>query len=224
MTRTVNDFKRPDSALVAQYREVAGCYSASCVFADVRHRRGVMHSSIKPILSGKLVGPALAVKLSPGDLVDPLDALMLAQSGDVIVVDANGETETSVWGGLMGGLCLQRGVKGAIVDGAVRDIDELRDMEFLLFSRSVTPRGTHTMYSGRKDELQINVPISCGGVVVHPGDMIVGDENGVTVIPRADVESVLELAREQAQREEATRQQIAKGKTVEQLLDEFGRI
>ena len=103
MTRTVNDFERPDSALVAQYREVAGCYSASCVFADVQHRRGVMHSSIKPILSGKLVGPALAVKLSPGDLVDPLDALMLAQSGDVIVVDANGETETSVWGGLMGG-------------------------------------------------------------------------------------------------------------------------
>ena len=224
MTRTVNDYERPNSALVAQYREVANCYSASCVFADVQHRRGVMHSSIKPILSGKLVGPALAVKLSPGDLVDPLDALMLAQSGDVIVVDANGETETSVWGGLMGGLCLQRGVKGAIVDGAVRDIDELRDMEFLLFSRSVTPRGTHTMYSGRKDELQINVPISCGGVLVHSGDMIVGDENGVTVIPRADVESVLELAREQAQREEATRQQIAKGKTVEQLLDEFGRI
>lgn len=224
MTETSNDFQRPDTALVEQYREVANCYSASCVFADVQHRRGVMHSSIKPIFNGKLVGPALTVKLSAGDLVDPLNALALAQPDDVIVVDASGETETSVWGGLMGGLCLQRGVKGAIVDGAVRDVDELRDMGFLLFSRSITARGTHTMYSGRKDELQINVPIGCGGVVMHPGDMIVGDENGVTVVPRADLESVLRLAREQAEREEATRQQIAKGKTVEDLLEEFGRI
>ena len=224
MTETSNDFQRPDTALVEQYREVANCYSASCVFADVQHRRGVMHSSIKPIFNGKLVGPALTVKLSAGDLVDPLNALALAQPDDVIVVDASGETETSVWGGLMGGLCLQRGVKGAIVDGAVRDVDELRDMGFLLFSRSITARGTHTMYSGRKDELQINVPIGCGGVVMHPGDMIVGDENGVTVVPRGDLESVLRLAREQAEREEATRQQIAKGKTVEDLLEEFGRI
>ena len=224
MTETTNDFQRPDTALVEQYREIANCYSASCVFADVQHRRGVMHSSIKPIFNGKLVGPALTVKLSAGDLVDPLNALALAQPDDVIVVDASGETETSVWGGLMGGLCLQRGVKGAIVDGAVRDVDELRDMGFLLFSRSITARGTHTMYSGRKDELQINVPIGCGGVVMHPGDMIVGDENGVTVVPRGDLESVLRLAREQAEREEATRQQIAKGKTVEDLLEEFGRI
>jgi 4-hydroxy-4-methyl-2-oxoglutarate aldolase len=224
MVQIRNALKRPDKALVEQYQEVAQCYSAACVFADVQRRRGVMHSGIKPIFNGTLVGPALTVKLSAGDLQDCLDVLAEAQLGDVIVVDAGGDTETSIWGGLMGGLCLQKGVKGAIVDGAVRDIDELRDLGFLLFSRSVTARGTHTMYSKRKDELDFNVPIQCGGVLVQPGDMIVADENGVTVVANTELESVLKLAKEQAEREEQTRKAIAAGKTVEQLLQEFGRI
>jgi len=220
----IDDFERPDSKLVEQFMDVAQCYSASCVFADVQRRRNVMHSAIKPISNGTLVGPALTVKLSPGDLVDCLDALPLAQPNDVIVVDAGGETETSVWGGLMGGLCLQKGVKGAIIDGAGRDIDELRDLDFKLFTRSITARGTHTMYSQRKDELDINVPITCGGVVINPGDMIIADENGITTVPGSQLEEVLKLGREQAEREESTRQQIAKGKTVDELLEEFGRI
>ena len=224
MTPIINDFKRPDPKLVEQFMDVAQCYSASCVFADVQRRRNVMHSAIKPISNGTLVGPALTVKLSPGDLVDCLDALPLAQPNDVIVVDAGGETETSVWGGLMGGLCLQKGVKGAIIDGAGRDIDELRDLEFKLFTRSITARGTHTMYSQRKDELDINVPITCGGVVVNPGDMIIADENGITSVPGKQLEEILKLGKEQAEREESTRQQIAKGKTVDELLEEFGRI
>lgn len=124
----------------------------------------------------------------------------------------------------MGGLCLQKGVNGAIVDGAVRDIDELRDLRFFLFSRSITARGTHTMYSKRKDELEINVPVQCGGVVVNPGDMIIADENGVTVVANKELEAVLKLAKEQAEREEETRKAIAAGKTVEELLEEFGRI
>ena len=224
MTQIINDFKRPHKALFEQYQEVAKCYSASCVFADVQRRRGVMHSSLKPISNDTLVGPALTVKLSPGDLQDCLKALPVAQNGDVIVVDTGGDTETSIWGGLMGGLCLQKGVKGAIVDGAVRDIDELRDLGFFLFSRSVTARGTHTMYSKRMDELDINVPIQCGGVVVNPGDMIVADENGIAVVSNTELESVLKLAKEQAEREEATRKAIAAGKTVDELLEEFGRL
>ena len=224
MVHVINDFERPEPQLVQQYIEVAGCYSASCVFADVQRRSNVMHSAIKPIFAVKLVGPALTVKLSPGDLVDPLKALEMGQSGDVIVVDAGGETETSVCGGLMGGLAKNRGIGGMIIDGAGRDIDELRAIRFPIFTRSITARGTHTMLSGRKDELSINVPITCGGVVVHPGDMIVADEIGVTVVPRDELETVLTLAREQAEREEATRQWVARGKTVEDLLAEFGRI
>jgi len=141
-----------------------------------------------------------------------------------VVVDAGGETETSVFGGLMGSLFKNRGVQGAVIDGACRDTDELRDIGFLLFSRAVTARGTHTMLSGRKTDVQVNVPITCGGIVVNPGDVIVGDEIGVTVVPAADLEKVLAAAREQAEREEATRQRIRQGKTFEELLAEFGRI
>ncbi len=215
---------RPSAALIDAYREVARCYSASCVFADVQGRSNVMHSAIKPIFPGKLVGAALTVKLSAGDLQDPLAALEAAQPGDVIVVDAFGETETSVWGGLMAALCQKRGVQGAVIDGAGRDIDELKDLKFQLFTRAITARGTHTMFSGRKGDVQLNVPIQCGGVVVSPGDMIVADEIGVTVVPQPQLEEVLELASQQAEREERTRREIAKGKTVEQLLAEFGRI
>jgi 4-hydroxy-4-methyl-2-oxoglutarate aldolase len=220
----LRDYERPDAKLVEGYREVARCYSASCVFADVQKRGGVMHSGMKPIFKGKAVGPALTVKLSPGDLQDPLAALRVAQPGDVVVVDAGGETETSVFGGLMGSLFKNRGVQGAIIEGACRDTDELIDMGFILFSRAVTARGTHTMFSGRKEDVELNVPIVCGGVVVNPGDMIVADEIGIAVVPRANLESVLKAAKEQADREEATRKRIAEGKTFEELLEEFGRI
>lgn len=220
----LRDFKRPDAKLVEQYREVAKCYSASCVFADVQQRGGVMHSVMKPIFRAKAVGPALTVKLSPGDLQDPLAALHVAQPGDVVVVDAGGETETSVFGGLMGSLFKNRGVQGAIIDGACRDIDELRDLGFVVFSRAVTARGTHTMFSGRKEDVWLNVPVQCGGIVVSPGDMIVADEIGVTVVPSVHLDTVLKAAKEQADREEATRQRIKQGRTFEQLLEEFGRI
>ena len=224
MSQVINEFERPPADLVAAYIEVAQCYSASCVFADVQGRAGVMHSAIKPIFATKLVGPALTVKLSPGDLQDPLKALEMGKPGDVIVVDAAGETETSVCGGLMGGLARNRGIRGMVIDGAGRDTDELRDLGWPIFTRAITARGTHTMFSGRKEDLSINVPICCGGVVVSPGDMVVADEIGITVVPRDRLEAVLVLAREQAAREEQTREWVRQGKTVEDLLREFGRI
>jgi regulator of RNase E activity RraA len=220
----IREMPRPDDDIIAQYSDVAQCYSASCVFADVQGRAGVMHSSIKPIFPCTLVGPALTVKLSPGDLQDPLKALEIGMSGDVIVVDANSETEISVVGGLMGGLAKNRGIAGMIVDGAGRDIDELRDIRWPIFTRAVTARGTHTMFSGRKEDLSLNVPIVCGGVPVNSGDMIVADEIGITVVPRERLAPVLKLAKEQAEREAATREWVKQGKTIEDLLREFGRI
>src|SRR5215211_7036329 len=223
MLKVYNDFERhPD--LLERFDEVARCYSASCVFADVMYRTGVMSSAIKPVFPAKVVGQAITVQLSRGDLVDPLKALEMGRPGDIIVVDAGGETETSVCGGLMGGLAKNRGIRGMIVDGAGRDVDELEEIGWPIWTRAVTPRGTHTMFSGRKEELSINVPISCGGVAVGPGDFVVADVIGVTVVPLARAEEVLELAREQAEREQKTREWVARGKTVEDLLAEFGRI
>jgi regulator of RNase E activity RraA len=223
MLKVFNEFeRRPD--LLARFDTFLDVYSASCVFADVMYRTGVMDSGIRPPFKAKAVGQALTVQLSKGDLVDPLKALEMGQPGDIIVVDAGGDTETSVCGGLMGGLARNRGIRGMIVDGAGRDIDELEDIGWPIWTRAVTVRGTHTMFSGRKEELSINVPVAVGGVVVRPGDFVVADTIGVTVVPLDKAEEVLTLAREQADREQATRQWVAKGKTVEDLLAEFGRI
>ncbi len=223
MLKIYNNFeRRPD--LLERFDKVARCYSASCVFADVMYRTGVMSSAIKPVFKAKAVGQAITVELSKGDLVDPLKALEMGQPGDMIVVDAGGDTETSVCGGLMGGLAKNRGIRGMVVDGAGRDIDELEDIGWPIWTRAITARGTHTMLSGRKEELSINVPVTCGGIVVKPGDFVVADTIGVTVVALERAHEVIELAREQADREQRTREWVAKGKTVEDLLAEFGRI
>ena len=223
MLKVYNDFDR-DPALLEKFDKVLQCYSAAAVFADVQYRTGVMDSGIKPAFRAKVTGQALTVQLSKGDLVDPLKALEMGQKGDVIVVDAGGDLNTSVCGGLMGGLAINRGIRGMVIDGAGRDTDELEDINWPIWTRAITPRGTHTMFSNRKEELSINVPIQCGGVVVNPGDFIVADLMGVAVIPLAKAEEVVKLAQEQADREEETRKWVAKGKTIEDLLKEFGRI
>ena len=223
MLKQFNDFeRRPD--LLAAFDKVLPCYSAAAVFADVQYRTGVMDSAIKPAFRAKITGQAVTVQLSKGDLVDPLKALEMGRPGDVIVVDAGGDPNTSVCGGLMGGLAQNRGIRGMVIDGAGRDTDELEDIGWPIWTRAITPRGTHTMFSGRKEELSINVPIACGGIAVNPGDFIVADLMGVVVIPLARAEEVVRLAAEQAEREEKTRAWVKQGKTVEDLLAEFGRI
>ena len=223
MLRFYNDFKRND-ALRAKFDKVLECFSATAVFADVQYRTGVMDSGIKPAFRAKVTGQAITVQLSKGDLVDPLKALEMGQEGDVIVVDAGGDPNTSVCGGLMGGLAQNRGIRGMIIDGAGRDTDELEHINWPIWTRAITPRGTHTMFSGRKEELSINVPIQCGSVLVNPGDFVVADLMGVTVIPLEKAEEIVTLAQEQADREEETRKWVADGKTVEDLLEKFGRI
>lgn len=207
------------------YRELLKIYSPSCVVADAQERAGVMRSFLRPLSNEtRFAGPALTVRMEPGNQVDCLDALDVAQRGDVIVVDAAGETETSIWGGLMSGLCKMKGVVGAVVDGAIRDTDETRDLGFYIFSKAIVPRSTHTPFSGRMEPIEINVTIQCAGVVVAPGDVVLGDEVGVVVVPQAHAEDILEKARTLAENEEKTRARIREGKTVEEILAEFGRM
>jgi regulator of RNase E activity RraA len=216
--------KQPNPDILQGFKDLLKIFSPSCVVADSQERAGVMHSAIKPITDDRFVGVALTVKLYPGDLVDCLDALKVAGEGDVIVVDACGDTETSIWGGLMAGLCQQKGVVGAVVDGAIRDTDEIKALGFPICTRAIVPRSTHSPYSGRMEPIEVNVPITCGSVLVNPGDIVLADEIGVVVVPQEEAGEVLERAREQAAKEEETRKRIKEGKTVEELLSEFGRL
>jgi regulator of RNase E activity RraA len=225
MRKVINQREtQPSPEILKGFKDLLKIFSPSCVVADSQERAGVMHSAIKPITDDRFVGVALTVKLYPGDLVDCLDALKVAGEGDVIVVDACGDTETSIWGGLMAGLCQQKGVVGAVVDGAIRDTDEIKALGFPICTRAIVPRSTHSPYSGRMEPIEVNVPITCGGVLVNPGDIVLADEIGVVVVPQEEAGEVLERAREQAAKEEETRKRIKEGKTVEELLSEFGRL
>jgi regulator of RNase E activity RraA len=214
-----------DGQVLQGFKDLLKIYSPSCVVADAQERAGVMRSYLRPLTdTSRFVGPALTVRLEPGNQVDCLDALEVAEVGDVIVVDAAGETETSIWGGLMSGLCQMKGVVGAVIDGAMRDTDETRALGFFVFAKAIVPRSTHTPYSGRMEPIEINVPIQCAGALVTPGDLILADEIGVVVIPQGNAAEILAKAQAQAEKEEKTRTRIREGKTVEQILAEFGRM
>ncbi len=214
-----------DKAMLDKYLSLREVMSVSCVVSDAMERENVMRSDMKMrSVNRSFIGPALTVKLTAGDIVDCLPIFQIAQPGDVVVIDAFGETETSIWGGLMSGLARAAGVVGVVIDGSARDTDEARMLDFPIVSKSVTPRGAHSAYSGRFEPIQINRPLVCGGVLVRAGDMIVADEIGVAVVPRQDLAAVFEKAESLARKEEASRAEILKGATVEELLEKFGRI
>ena len=135
----------------------------------------------------RIVGPACTVKVYPGDNLMVHKSLDVAQPGDVIVVDAGGSEMTAVLGDLISSKAQHRGIAGFVVDGLIRDLPAIRDLKtFPVFARGATPIGPLHRGPG-----EINHPISAGGIVVHPGDVIVGDLNGVVVVPRDIADDLL---------------------------------
>lgn len=225
MKKIIKEAPEVNRELLDRFLAMEDVLSLSCVVGDAMDRDNVMKSYMKQrSVNKKIIGTALTVKLSPGNIVDCLPIFDIARPGDVVVIDAFGESDTSIWGGLMSGLSLAAGVRGVIIDGSARDTDEARMLDFPIISRHVSPRAAHSAYTGMVEPIEINTPIVCGGIIVEPGDLVVGDEIGVSIVPRARWEEVYPIAREQADKEEATRAEILRGATVEELLAKFGRI
>lgn len=225
MKKILNERPVIQEELIRPFREMADVLSLSCVISDAMEREGTMRYDMKPKAADKvIIGPAITVQLTAGDIVDCLDVFEIAKPGDVIVIDAFGETSTSIWGGLMSGLARNAGIAGAVIDGSCRDTDEAKMLGFPITAKVSGPRAAHTATSGRKEPIAINVPITCGGILVHPGDLVVADEIGVVVVPYEELESVYQKARAQADKEILTREEILRGATVDELLNKFGRI
>jgi regulator of RNase E activity RraA len=189
-------------------------------------RRGYMDHEIKPRINDKkIVGPAVTVLEGPTpETVPPQHALELidtAAAGSVMVIAVGGEANVAVWGGLMTAGAYARGLAGAILDGGVRDVTEIRrDYQFPVYSRSVSPGTT----LGRFKTLASNVPVVCGGVEVQPGDWIVADIDGVVVVPSAQVAAVAKMAEEIDQRELEQAKLIVQLKSLREGLAKYGRI
>jgi RraA family protein len=159
---------------------------------------------------GNLVGPAFTVKTRPGDNLLTHKAIDMAAPGDVILVDAGGGLDQAIIGEIMSAHAKSRGIAGIIIDGAIRDADAIAASDFPVYACGVTHRGPYKDGPG-----EINVTVSIAGMVVNPGDIIVGDADGVLAISPADAERVLALTIAQKNKEEATLAAIASGIAID---------
>lgn len=186
--------------------------------ADGMNRTSCMDARIKPLNDVPLLGVAVTVRTRPGDNLVMQKAMNLANPGDVIVVDAQGATDNAIAGDLMVAWMERRKLAGLIVDGAVRDVAVIRKMNFPVYAAGITPRGPYKDGPG-----EVNVPISCGGVTVKPGDIVVGDGDGVVVVDPIDAEDILEKVKAIAAREERLRREMPwDGSWVDEILREKG--
>ena len=183
--------------------------------SDSMSRMTAAGSRIRPMhRSGGMAGVALTVKARPGDNLMLHKALDMAQSGDVIVVDAGGDTTNALFGEMMLAYAIKRGVAGLVFNGAIRDADAIRDINHPVFAAGVTHRGPYKDGPG-----EINVPVSIDGMVVHPGDIVIGDGDGVLCIGIAEAEEVLGKAQAKLDAETSQLQAIAEGTNDRSWVD-----
>lgn len=211
MTQDVlRDFPRVSADLVRQASE----YQAA-ILADVNGRRGALHGRIAALRPRmKLAGPALTVDVRPGDNLMIHAAIALAKPGDVLVIDGKADQTAALMGTIMMSACKQLGLAGVVIDGAVRDSLEIDEMDFPVFAFGTNPNGPTKNVAGR-----IGHPVSCGGVTVRAGDLVVADADGVVVLERERVEGLLPLARKKVEDESARIAQIRQGHTAASWLD-----
>ncbi len=193
--------------------------------SDIMRRAGMgtgtMHSSMKPVWDGaEVCGPAFTVHTYPGATAGCDLALQHAKPGDVVVVAAGGITEVIVWGEIYSAWAKQNGLGGTVIDGAARDIGGIREIGYPLFARAVTPGGA----TADDTQSQLQIPVACAGVVVQPGDLVRGDENGVVVIPAGNAAEVVEraeaLARKEARMVELLRAGVDPPDAARQCVEE----
>ena len=190
---------------------------STCNMADGMHKMYVMDSGIKPVCpTEKICGPAVTVRISLGDNLMLHKAFSLVKPGDVIIIDAQGCTSFSACGGLMMLRMKKLGVQGIVVDGCVRDIEDIRKIGLPVYARGVVPQG-----GGKAGPGQINFPVACGGIAVMPGDVIVADENGVVCVPQDDIEEVVEGCLSKLAKEEKAIAGIEAGVLVKADVDEI---
>ncbi|MEM9039020.1 MAG: hypothetical protein AAGD33_03890 [Actinomycetota bacterium] len=174
-----------------------------------------LDSRIRPLIAGRrIAGPAQTARIVPGQNAAVHHAVASARPGDVLVVDGGGSERFGPFGDLLAEACLHRGLAAAVFDCTIRDSADITDMGFQVFGRGFHPEST-----AKADPGEIDVPVTVGGVVVHPGDHIVGDDDGVVVLPKDIADGVFETAERVLEREERIRRRIQSGETTVDIFD-----
>lgn len=182
--------------------------------SDALHRGGYI-KGIKSILNEnvKIAGRCITVRTYPGDWAKPVEAIDIAEEGDIIVIDAGG-TEIACWGELATHSCIIKKVEGVVIYGGVRDVEEIRKLKFPVFAKFITPLAGEPKGFG-----EINVPIKIEGQIISPGDWIVGDSDGIVVIPKENLVEITNRAMDVLERENRIRKEIEEGGTLSSVME-----
>lgn len=181
---------------------------------EAQGAKGALDSGMKPIDPGvRLAGPALTVDCRPADNLMLHYAVMKAKPGDVLVVDAKGFMEAGPWGDVLTIQAMKVGIAGLVINGCVRDANLIIELGFPVFCRGLSIKGTGKNQPGR-----LNVPVAIGDVLIHPGDIIVGDRDGLAVVPAGEVDSAIASAVAREEKEAGQREAIGRGVMTAELL------
>ena len=179
---------------------------------DAMHRKGSMSGLLSICGNVKMVGRAVTVQTVAGDWAKPVEAIDVARKDEVIVINNDGVTTVAPWGELATLSCVKKGIAGVVIDGAVRDVDDIRAMKFPLFAKAIVPNAGEPKGFG-----EINAEIQCCGQYVRAGDWIIGDESGVVVIPAERAYEIARRALEVRKTEERIREEIRRGSTLSEV-------
>lgn len=186
---------------------------SSANISDAMHRQGEL-KGIRPVCSGiKMIGPAFTVRTYPGDWAKTVEAIDEAPQESVIVIDAGG-VEPAVWGELATNSCLENNIAGVVIDGAIRDVVEIRKLKFPAFARIITPTAGEPKGFG-----EMGVPVKVGGIRVFPGDWVFGDDDGVVVIPQKRAVEITNRAMDVLERENRIRKEIKQSGTLGKVTE-----
>ncbi len=202
-------FERLTPEALAAWAEIPPAVASDCM-----NRENFMAAAIKPVRAGTtLVGQARTVTSMVGDNGVSHVATVLFEPGEVMVIAGGGHDDGAVWGGVAPRAAWARGIAGVVIDGAVRDVAEIRELGFPCYARAVVPGGPHKGFGGT-----IDGAIACAGCPVSPGDIVLGDDDGIAVVPLAQQAALLPICRDKLIQEENWLAEIAAGKTMAEIL------